>query len=342
MTSAQRAAGRALLAAVGLGLIAYLVRSAGPRRVAETLWRAGAWLPLIIVLELMQIAGDYVSLRVLLGKGGREVPPGTWVRSSALAYGLMIVLPAGRAAGEVARASLIAKHTGATRAAGASARLQAAYVFAIAILSAIESVSVATRFGVRTRLALLLAGNAVIMTAIAGSLMAILWDARLGRWLYRIRRRLIGSAEQAPPHEDGPPPRTLPWRACAICLVARSAQALQYGIMLYAVGGAFSIHGALTAHGIELVGATAGDLFPNQVGVVDGAYRMFAADVGFADAPARALSIALLSRVARLLVAASCFVVVALSRRATPASSPPPHARPAGPRGEHTGRVPLS
>ena len=103
-------------------------------------------------------------------------------------------------------------------------------------------------------------------------------------------------------------------RGALVCLVARSAQAVQYGVILHAVGGAASAHGALIAHGIELVGATLGDFLPNQLGVVDGAYRTFAADVGFASAPARAISIALLARVARLLIAATCLAVLAVTR----------------------------
>ncbi|HLK36914.1 MAG TPA: hypothetical protein VKU41_09215, partial [Polyangiaceae bacterium] len=68
-----------------------------------------------------------------------------------------------------------------------------------------------------------------------------------------------------------------------------------------------------------LVGATAGDVLPNQVGVVDGAYRAFAGALGLSAAPARALSIALVARTAQLVVAGTCAAVVAVTRRAAPA-----------------------
>ena len=114
-SSAGRAAGRTLLAVVGLLLIAYLVRGAGPARVADTLWAARVWLPLIVALELVQLASDVVTLRVQLGAYAHDVAAATWVRSSALAYSMMICLPAGRAAGEVARAPLLIAKTSAHR-----------------------------------------------------------------------------------------------------------------------------------------------------------------------------------------------------------------------------------
>jgi hypothetical protein len=319
--------GRVALALAGLGVIAYLIWSAGAARVGETLWEARAWLPLIAALECAPIASDYFTLRLLLGPEAREVPTATWVRSSTLAYAMMICLPAGRAAGEVTRASLLAKHLGAARAASASARLQVAYVLAIGVLSTVEAATVASRFGVRAPLALLLAGTAVLMTAFAGGMFAALRDARFRRWVARLRQ-LVTRSEAAPTPTGPQTPQTLPLRAVLICCASRSAQALQYGVILAAVGGVPSVHGALIAHGIEIVGSTLGEFLPNQIGVVDTTYRTFALDVGFASAPARALSIALVARLARLLVAAACVAIAALSRRAV--AEGPPNGVPAG------------
>src|SRR5205085_12011563 len=151
--------GRLLLAAVGLGLVAYLVRGAGPDHVVQILLQAGPWLPAIVGLEVVQLLSDVVAIRMLLREGGervsstssealvREVPLSTWVRSSAVAYAMMVLLPAGRAAGEVARATLIAKHVGTGRAATASAELQGSYLSAIALASAAACVVVSIKFG---------------------------------------------------------------------------------------------------------------------------------------------------------------------------------------------------
>ena len=108
----------------------------------------------------------------------------------------------------------------------------------------------------------------------------------------------------------------LPWRSALACVTARTAQLVQYGVLLSAVGGTVSVRGAFIAHGIHLVGATIGDAVPNQLGVVDGTYRAFAAALGFADAPARALSIAFVAHAVQMTVAGLCVIVAAVTRRA--------------------------
>jgi hypothetical protein len=332
--------GRVLLAAVGLGLLAYLVRGAGPGRVLQILLQAGSWLPVIAGLELVQLLSDVVAVRVLLREGGervsttstealvREIPVSAWVRSSSVAYAMMVLLPAGRAAGEVARAALIAKHVGTGRAATASAELQGSYLSAIGLASAAAGSVVAVKFGLHTPLTLLLAGNALLMTVFTASLFAVLWDARAGRWITKIRERFGVRGASI----DAPAVRRLPVRAMLVCSAGRGAQVVQYGVLLSAVGGAPSLAGAFIAHGIHLVGATLGDAVPNQLGVVDGTYRTFAPALGFGDAPARALSIAFLVHATQLAMAGVCVVVAALTRRSDPSRETNPPSLGAGAR----------
>jgi hypothetical protein len=320
---------RTALGIAGLLLVGYLVRSVGPRHVWEVLLQAGPWLPVVVALEVLQLGADALSLRTILGAVHfRSVPATTWVRSSATAYAMMILVPAGRAAGEVTRAALLSTHIGAARAATASTQLQAAYLSANGLLSLVEAALVATFLGVATPLALLLSGNVVFQAFVSTMLLAILWDARVGRWLDKLRKRwhasrahlalrrgsIPGAAEQPP--LDPAFRRRIPWRAFLVSSASRSVQLVQYGIILFAVGGMLNPRGAFIAHGIHLVGATLGDLLPNQLGVVDGTYRALAGDLGFADAPARALSIALVARIAQLTLAAACVVVAAATRSA--------------------------
>jgi len=308
-------AGRVLLAFGGLALVAYLVRDAGAERVAAVLLQAGRWLPLILVLELFQATTDFLALRSILGPRWRQIPGPTWVRSSAIAYAMMTLLPAGRAAGEVTRATLFSKYVGTPRAATTSTCLQAAYLSANGVLSLAAWFAVASRFGLDAPLGLLLAGNVLSQAFIAGSLLAILRAARIGRWLDRMRRRFVPGAKESPPL-DAEERRRIPWRAAIICTVGRAAQVVQYGVILHAVGGVLNVRNAFITHGIHLVGATLGDMLPNQLGVTDGAYRAFASDLGFADEPARALSIAFVVRIAQLSLAAACVLVASLTRHA--------------------------
>ncbi len=320
--------GRLLLATVGLGLVAYLVRGAGPDRVARVLVEAGPWLPAIVALEIVQILSDVLALRGLLPAERRHIPVVTWLRSSAIAYAMMILLPAGRAAGEVTRATLIAKHIGAPRVAIASTQLQAAYLIAIAAASAGACIGVASSAGLRTLLVALLAVNVVIMTVGALALLGALSDARVWRWLERLRRRITQDKGQ-PSRSDATTRGPLGWRTIAVCCGGRGAQLAQYGIILTAIGGARTVHGALTAHGIHLVGATLGDVLPNGLGVVDGTYRAFAAVLGLALAPERALSIAFVAHAVQLSLAGVCVVVASIvGQIGKPRPAPAASSRP--------------
>ena len=194
-------------------------------------------------------------------------------------------------------------------------RLQAAYLAANGLLSLVACSVVASRFGFQTPLALLLAGNVAFQATIAAGLLAILRHARIGRWLDRMRRRFVPGAVESPPL-DPEERKRIPWRAALVCSMGRAAQVVQYGVILHAVGGVLTPRNAFIAHGIHLVGATLGDMLPNQLGVTDGAYRAFAGDLGFASEPARALSIAFVVRIAQLTLASTCVVVATLTRHA--------------------------
>jgi hypothetical protein len=319
----RRRFARALLATFGLAIIVYLLRGAGPERVARVLWQAGSWLPVILALEVLQLSSDVIVLRMLLGRAASGIPPATWVRSSAVAYAMMILVPAGRVAGEVARAAVLAGHVGAPRAATAGTQLQAAYLFANGALSGAAWGVVSFWLGPRSTLALLLAGNTLLMAAVSAGLVAILWHGRVGRWLEALRRRFVRSVRSSAAPEPNRGKR-VPWREAIVCSVSRGAQVAQYAVILRAVGGIVTVRSAFVAHGIHLVGATVGDMIPNQLGVLDGAYRTFAADLGFGDDPARALSMAFLVHIAQLFCASACILAAVITRRAEPRGSEAP------------------
>ncbi len=122
--------GRPLLLVAGISAIVVLIRDAGPAAVLATLLGAGVWLPLILALELAWMAMDVVALRALLGEPARKVPYAVWVRSAMMAYGIMVLLPGGRAGGEVARAATLAPFVGGPRSAAVGTRLQAVTLLA--------------------------------------------------------------------------------------------------------------------------------------------------------------------------------------------------------------------
>jgi hypothetical protein len=158
---------------------------------------------------------------------------------------------------------------------------------------------------VSTTLALALLGNAVLCALLS---VALLWIVRSGRfagWLRARFKRFAQSHPAAPSAAEGGAVTT----ASLLCMAGRAVQALQYGVVLHAVGGLATPGAALTAQGIHLVGATLGDFVPNQMGATEGAYRFFAPAIGLGAAPAQALSIALIVRVAQLSLSGGCFLL---------------------------------
>jgi hypothetical protein len=93
---------------------------------------------------------------------------------------------------------------------------------------------------------------------------------------------------------------------------ARVFQAVQYSIILLAVGGTLTVTSGLVAQSIHLVGAGLGDLVPNQAGITETAYRIFRSDVGFSNSAAQAIGIALVHRICQFTLAGSSLAIGAL------------------------------
>lgn len=297
--------GRAACVVVGLALGIYLVQGAGLARVAEVLRAAGVWIPVLVAIELAVIAVDLLAARALLLRHPVDGEPepaflrpptfATWLRSSALANACSVFLPAGRAAGEGARAATLAPAYGTARVVAAFARLQVCSLAGTAAASLVLAALVAWLVPGPSVLAPLLLGNALVCAALAGGIFVVARNRRLAAWLGRLRARFSSTQRDAraeKPLVDAAPSRAATVRALAFCTLGRTIQAVQYGVAVLAVGGVFTLRSAVTADGIHLVGASVGDLMPNQVGAMEAAYAWFAEPLGFADAPARALSIA--------------------------------------------------
>jgi hypothetical protein len=308
---------RLALLAVGLSLVVWLVRGVGSARVATVLAACGAWVPLIVALEIVFVSFDVVAARALLGELASRIGRPTWIRSTALAYAATILLPAGRAAGEATRAATLAPVVGATHATAVCARLQVAVLAANGIYSLIGAALLAWCGPPRSVLAAALAANGVVCAALATVLLLVVRNARVAAWLRGRFARLI---DRYAADDRAPPPMSALVRATAACVVGRGVQTVQYGVVVLAVGGAASAVSALTAQSIHLVGAAVGDAIPGQVGALEGAYRMFANTLGLASDPARALSIALAVRLAQLALAALGVLVSTVAARTTRAS----------------------
>jgi hypothetical protein len=316
--------GRIALLVGGLCFVGFLLWRTGPEKVAALLVGA-AWLfPVIVLCEAGLAVCDAMAVRTLYREHARRAPVITWVRACTMAYAFMVLLPAGRAAGEVARASILGKHTGLARAVAASVGFQASNLYAVGVVSAIAGMLSLAFGGDETRmLTMALFGNVVVTSAFATGLMLTLRSKRAASF---VARRLPARTETVDDvaivlAKPLPIPRGAAW-----CTAGRFIQLLQHVVFIAAVGGGLSFVRGSFAQGVELVGATLGDMIPNQMGAVEGANTIFAHAMGLTTE--QALSIPLLFRLSQYSLSALALVTTTLARRRedavpAPASAPP-------------------
>ena len=304
-----KAVGRGLLLLLGIGAVVYLVRDAGPDLVLRTLSSAAVFLPFVALGEIGFVGMDVVSLRLMFGDRAKKVPALVWLRSAMMAYGIMILLPAGRAGGEVMRATNLAPYVGGARAAAGATVLQGVTMFGNALISVPCYIAVALASGPFDLLALLVGGNGLV-TALLGSM--LLFGARfskVGGWLGK-RIEALGShgTEFDSSLHEMP---SAPFGPIMAAVLGRVSQSMQYGVILLAVGGTLTVGNALLAQAIHLVGAGLGDMVPNQAGITETAYRLsasFGPTLGLHDIAAQMISIALIHRIVQFSMA--CFSLV--------------------------------
>lgn len=302
---------RALLLALGVAGVVYLVVETGPARVWATLV-GGAWtLPFVMVLDAGYFVCEALAHRSVLGEGARSIPLRTFARATMLTYVVASLVPLGRAGGEVARATAFIPFVGAGRAAAAGTNVQLAAFVGNTFISALCFAACVRVLGLPHWLTGLIAFNGI------GTLLLALVTWTLGRrsaigvW---ISGRWPSLAERFAGMGDGlrASPRELA-RAIGFACLARVVQIGQYAGFLLAVGLTPTLLATLLALSVHLVGAGLGDVVPNQVGVLEGAYRVFADALSLGGDPARAVSIALFARVSQIGVATLCLTASAMT-----------------------------
>ncbi|MCC6875839.1 MAG: flippase-like domain-containing protein [Sandaracinaceae bacterium] len=299
-----RTIGRWVLFVAGVGAVVALIVDAGPAAVWSTLWRAGVWLPFVVLFEIGFAGMDVFALRWLYGERASKVPIAVWLRSALVAYGIMAFLPAGRAGGERMRAAALAPYVGGARAAAGAAVLQGISLWGNTLISVPCYVAVAIATGPTSILSLLVAGNGLV-TGVLGSL--VFFGARiskLGGWLGKRIKALGPHGAHFDAHLREMP--AIPVRSILASLGGRLWQSLQYAVLLGAVGGAVTVDGTLVAQGIHLVGAGFGDMVPNQAGITESVYRVFGDSLSLE--PASAISIALVFRICQFVLAGGCLL----------------------------------
>jgi hypothetical protein len=308
--------GRWVLLAFGLGALVLLVHKIGPEEVWATIKGAGKWLPLIFFLDLMWLTTEGIALLLIYGADSKKVSPRDWFEATLVQYTTLVVLPVGRAGAEVARAALMSRRVGNSRAAAGAALMQSFTLMTNALVTGICLFAVLLTVQGKG-LSLLLSLNALMTFALGAGVYLVMKHVKIGGALGRKFKKLSQWGPELDEHFSESRGRHL--GAIGFCLLGRSVQTLQYGLILYAVTGAVTLSSALVAQGIQLVGRGLGDMVPNQVGVTEGAFAAFAGALNLAEHPEKAVSIALLGRVSNLSVAGLCALTLQfLPRRAVP------------------------
>lgn len=305
--------GRWVLLAIGFVALAWLLKSVGIERVGAVLVNAGRLLPVVFVLEAAWALCEGIGFLVLLGPSVQRLTFRAWGQGTLAHYVTMTILPVGRAGAEVLRATIFGPFVGRSEAASGAALIQSGALFGNAIVS-LSCAYFAAERGAPLLTGLLL-GNAAVTAFLSTAIYFGLARARELTRLSWLRRFANFGDDVVEGFRRSQPRHAL---ALLFITLGRLIQTAQYGVILLAIGGAFSFERMFIAEGIHLIGAGLGDMVPNQVGVQEGAYRAFAPALGFADAPEKAISVALLARIAVLSVAATSALLLQLLPGRTP------------------------
>jgi hypothetical protein len=293
--------GRYLLATVGALAITILVYKVGARAVLATIVGAGVWLPVILVLDLTWLATESAAVLFLYDKESKKVAFVDWLRALFVHFATFMVVPVGRVSAEVARAGVLSRKVGKTRAAAAATLMQSFTLGANAVVSSICLGAVFLTTAHAATLALM-GTNIVVTGALSVALYLIIRHVPLGGVFGKRIKKLATFGPEIDVHVRASKDRHL--GAFSLCVLARLVQTCQYALIVFAVVGDVTLPTALIAEGIQLAGRSMGDAIPNQIGVVEGAFALCAGALRLEGFPEKAVAIALLGRVSNLSMAA--------------------------------------
>jgi uncharacterized membrane protein YbhN (UPF0104 family) len=276
-----------LLAGFGFAACALLLRELGAREVWAVLRELAPLVPALFALECVRVACEVFGTAAVLGPARARLPWLRLLRGQFIAQSLDVVMPAGRASAEAAKAAVFAPAIGLSEALAAATVLQLAVLFCNVFWSfAGFAVSGALPFALRAGLvvyACAVAAVVVAVVAFAGSSLARRLSVRIS-FVHGALERFAALLRERP--------RALLWPLLAQ-LFARACQAAQIGLLLSVLSQKHSIGTALLGEAVYLVGAALGELVPAQVGTTDGAFVIAAGALGLQAQGALALALAL-------------------------------------------------
>ncbi|WP_208726108.1 lysylphosphatidylglycerol synthase domain-containing protein [Corallococcus terminator] len=274
----------------GLGMLTAMVNKAGAHELKATLLAALPLLPWVVLIELGRQGCDATATRLSYGARAGQVPLSVLVRAQLIGTAVSSMAPAGRAAAEATKATLLTPYAGAAAATAAAATSQSASLGAGGLISFPCAVASYLMTGWSAFTVAMVVHGFVLLLASLG-VRAGLRAKRLGAWM---RRRCGKWGEHAESFQASLCAGGLcPWRPMLAFLGSRVLQVMQYAVLAHAVGIDATVLQALFTQGLYLVALAMGSLVPGQVGVTDSVFSLAAGAMG--TSAAKAMSIAVLA-----------------------------------------------
>jgi hypothetical protein len=221
-----------------------------------------------------------------------RVPFGLLWRAHVIGYSLAFYMPAGRATAETVKATMMAKCATPARATAIAAVNQSLALLGLALAALACLIGAATVPGSAK-----IVGGLAVVAGVTGTLAILLRAATLrlpSGWLRRFSPRVGSLVDDA----KGEVPAWFPAFPLAMFVVNRALQLVSLAILLHAVGGNLSVQTTLVAGGVNLVGASLGDMVPGQLGATDATFSVSSNLLGLTAS--KAISIALVVHVVQI------------------------------------------
>jgi hypothetical protein len=274
-----------------LGIVgcAVLLRELGATAVKRQLFALGPCLPALLVFEGLRLACELWGTWAVLGPARARLSWLRLLRGQFLAQTVDVVMPAGRATAEAAKAAVFARDIGMPEAVAIGAVMQLATLFGSA-LWALTGFCASLRIALPQALAVGLLSYGIGMAALVLLVVAFARTPTARNWCTRVPCAYPVLERFAALINERPRALLL---AAAAQTVARGCQAAQVAVLLTALSGARSLRHIVLGESVYLVGAAAGDLVPAQLGTTDGAFVLAAATFGLHPHSALTLTLAM-------------------------------------------------
>jgi uncharacterized membrane protein YbhN (UPF0104 family) len=302
----------------GLLAVFWVVRQAGFDATQAVIARALPFLPCIIALEGCRIATEVLASRDLFGLLRARIPTGALVKAQLAGYAIGNILPVGRTASEAAKAGMLKSHATLPKTAAVATIAQALHLIASAVILA-PAVFAARSTASSFALSLTILGQCVLLGGIGATLLAVAYFAPFGGSMFRRLPKVAAALEQFRSAMRQLP--RFPVGALAWLVLNRALQVAIIAVLLRAVGAPASFAGALVAQAVLIIGASAGDFIPGQIGALEGAFAFFAGSIGTTQP--NGIAVALLFHLVTSLWVLAGFVALGLGRTKEPAAQAP-------------------